>query len=69
MSAIEDAEWEANLCLTAFDILWAHVPREVLEEVEEQLGDNERKVIQLVAQKSFVRRTVDLPPEKEGGIS
>jgi hypothetical protein len=52
----EDVEWEANLCLTAFDILWAYVPSDVLAEVEAQLSDDEREVLQRAADKSVIRR-------------
>jgi hypothetical protein len=59
----KEAEADANICLTAFDILWAYTPREVLEEIDAELGDDEREVIQRAVDKSVVRRISDLPSD------
>jgi hypothetical protein len=56
---MNDDERDAAISLTAFDILWAHVPEDVLAEVEARLSDDEREVLQRAVEMSGARRLAD----------
>lgn len=59
MSDTRDAEWDALLCLTAFDVLWAHVSPEAIKAAEDAMTDEEREVIQRAVDMSSARRLAE----------
>jgi hypothetical protein len=55
----EGSEWDAQLCLTAFDVLWTYVPADVLATAEEEMDDNSREVLQRAVEMSAARRLAE----------